>query len=79
MDLLRRRLIYRSAYRGCKESEIILQRFIEGEFNVMSEKTLQMFSELLDCDDLDLLDWLKRVTTPPERFGTIIDQIRRYI
>ena len=79
MDLLRRRIVYRSANRGCKESELILQRFIEKEFSKMSEKTALIFSELLECDDLDLLDWFRQIKNPPAQFIAIIDQIRLYI
>ena len=52
-DLLNK-LIYRSKYRGCKETEIILDRFAKSEIHSLSYEELIAYDKLLDMNDVDL-------------------------
>ena len=51
------RLLWRCR-RGIKEMDIILQDFIYNSYDKLSDKNKKNFSELLDEQDLDILNWV---------------------
>lgn len=58
--LFKKKLLYRSIYRGCKESEHILSSFSKRYLNTMSVDDLHHFKEILDYPDQDLILWLTK-------------------
>ncbi len=53
-----RKLQYLSTYRGCKESEIIFQRFVKKYLFQLTSSELNAYEEILECNDAELMDWL---------------------
>lgn len=53
----RNRLRWRSR-RGLLELDLVLQRFLESEFDQLTLGELDCFEELLTAADNDLLDWV---------------------
>ena len=51
---LKRKIIYRSTYRGSKEMDTILSAFTKMYINKFNEKELKYLSKLLDLDDENL-------------------------
>ena len=51
---LKRKIIYRSTYRGSKEMDTILTAFTKMYINKFNEKELKYLSKLLDLDDENL-------------------------
>ena len=51
---LKKKIIYRSNYRGTKEMDKLLGSFTKKYINVLNEEELQNLSNLLDCDDENL-------------------------
>jgi succinate dehydrogenase flavin-adding protein (antitoxin of CptAB toxin-antitoxin module) len=52
--ILRKKLLYNSSHRGCKEMDIILGDFFQLEGNNLSEKELNIYSNLLEESDNNL-------------------------
>jgi len=48
---LKKKIIYRSTYRGTKEMDTLLILFIKKYINIFNEKDLINLSDLLDIDD----------------------------
>jgi len=51
---LKKKIIYRSNYRGTKEMDKLLGSFTKKYINILNEEELQHLSNLLDYDDENL-------------------------
>ncbi len=69
-DPLRKRLLYRSNYRGFKEADILLGGFVKTYINEMSDLEVAQFEHLLTAKDHDIYDWYTGTQTLPEEYDT---------
>lgn len=54
-EIMKKSLIYKSSYRGFKELEIILKKFLNSKcFMNLTSKDIEGFNELLNMNDHDL-------------------------
>ena len=51
---LKKKIIYRSAYRGTKEMDSLLRSFIKKYLNILNDEDLLCLSKLMDVDDENL-------------------------
>jgi len=51
---LKKKIIYRSNYRGTKEMDKLLGSFVKKYIGLLKEEELQHLCDLLDCDDENL-------------------------
>ena len=54
IDLLKKKILYRSEYRGRKEVELLLSNFVKKYINVFSVDELKQLHDLLNFDDVSL-------------------------
>ena len=54
IDELKRKIIYRSNYRGTKEMDILLSSFVEGIIDQLNKEELENLLNFLDIDDENL-------------------------
>lgn len=52
------KLLYRSMYRGCRESEIIFANFANNFLDKLNIAQLSEYEEILSVPDATLLDWI---------------------
>ena len=57
IDLLRKKILYRSEYRGIKEMELLLNSFVKKHINDFSIVELKQLDDLLNLDDDSLFKW----------------------
>ncbi len=57
IDLLRKKILYRSEYRGIKEMELLLNSFVQKHINDFSIVELKQLDDLLNFDDDSLFKW----------------------
>ena len=57
IDLLKKKIIYRSNYRGTKEMDKLLGSFTKKYIEQLSHKDLTDLEELLDIDDTNLYNF----------------------
>ncbi len=57
IDLLKKKILYRSEYRGIKETELLLNSFIKKYINDFSIAELKQLDDLLNFDDDSLFKW----------------------
>ena len=57
IDLLRKKILYRSKYRGIKEMELLLNSFVKKHINDFSIAELKQLDDLLNFDDDSLFKW----------------------
>ena len=51
IEKLKKKIIYRSSYRGNKEMDIILKSFIKEYIDKLGDKELKILYDFLDIDD----------------------------
>jgi antitoxin CptB len=78
MNDFRKKLLYQSWHRGCKETDVVIGPFAEDFLPVASEEAVQLFTTLLAEDDWDIWQWITRPETTPERYHGLLEQIRRF-
>lgn len=52
-----KKLLYKSCYRGSKETDLIIGRFAKENITKMNDKELQDFEDILELPDGDIYDW----------------------
>ena len=57
IDLLKKKILYRSKYRGIKEIELLLNSFVKKHINDFSIVELKQLDDLLNFDDDCLFKW----------------------
>ena len=57
IDLLRKKILYRSEYRGIKEMELLLSSFVKKHISDFSIVELKQLDDLLNFDDDILFKW----------------------
>ena len=57
IDLLKKKIIYRSNYRGTKEMDKLLGSFTKKYIEILSIKDLTDLENLLDIDDTNLYNY----------------------
>ena len=57
IDLLKKKILYRSEYRGIKEMELLLNSFVKKHINDFSIVELKQLDYLLNFDDDSLFKW----------------------
>lgn len=74
-----RRLRFRSAHRGCKETDLVLGGFAEAALESLSAPQLEAYAALLEETDADIWDWLVEKKPPPRPdYSPLLAQLRRF-
>ena len=60
---LKKKIIYRSTYRGTKEMDSLLGSFTKKYINILNDEELVCLSKLLDIDDENLYKFIKGKNT----------------
>ena len=63
IDELKKKIIYRSNYRGTKEMDKLLGAFVETYIDSLSEKDLFDLEKLLNVDDTNLYNFYNDLKT----------------
>ena len=63
IDELKKKIIYRSNYRGTKEMDKLLGAFVKTYINELSADDLLKLEKLLDIDDSNLYNFLNGLET----------------
>ena len=57
IDLLKKKILYRSEYRGTKEMDLLLSNFVKKYINDFGVVELKQLDNLLNFDDDSLFKW----------------------
>ncbi len=70
LETRRKRLLYRSVYRGNKENDILLGQFARAHIGEFGAAELDQYERLLQVGDNDIYDWVAGKTAPPAEVDT---------
>jgi antitoxin CptB len=54
LESLKKKIKYRSAYRGTKEMDLLLSSFVANIINTLSTNELKKLDDFLNCNDEDI-------------------------
>lgn len=78
-DNRRKRLVFQSNHRGCKEMDMIMGQFAERCAASMSDAELTIYEAMLEEDDWDLYAWVNGSAVPGnEAYNPLIEKMREY-
>jgi len=79
MDTRKKRLVYRSNYRGFKEADLILGGYAKAHIETMSEAEVLMFEDLLNAKDHDIYAWINKTLPVPANYDTpLLERLRAF-
>lgn len=79
LTLEQRKVIYR-ARRGLKEIDVYFDPYVKQHYLDATEHEQQMFAELVEQEDPDLLDWFMEVSEPPRpELKVFIVKLKHYV
>lgn len=70
LDARRKRLYYRSAYTGTKETDVLLGAFARQHLAGLDEQQLDDYEKLLEIDDPRLYKWITAQEAPSAEYDT---------
>jgi antitoxin CptB len=65
LELRRKRLLYRSVYRGNRENDILLGQFAQAHIGGFGAAELDQWERLLQVPDNDIFDWISGMAPVP--------------
>lgn len=75
LEKRRKQLIYRSAYTGTKETDLILGAFARAHLTTFSHAQLDTYEALLEAGDPAIYRWASGQETVPEIYNTDVFQL----
>ena len=76
LEMRRKRLLYRSIYRGNKENDILLGQFARAHIAEFTAAELDQYERLLETGDNDIFDWVTgKVAVPPEKDSVVVRKL----
>lgn len=75
----KKRLLYRSNYRGFKEADLILGGYAKAHIETMSDAEVVEFENLLEAKDHDIYGWVMGTLPVPAQFNTsLLERLRAF-
>jgi antitoxin CptB len=79
LETRRKRLLYRSVYRGNKENDILLGQFARAHIAEFGADELDQYERLLARGDNDIFDWVTgQAEPPPEQDTPVLQRLRAF-
>jgi antitoxin CptB len=79
IETRRKRLLYRSVYRGNKENDILLGQFARACIASFDSAELDQYERLLDAGDNDIFDWVSgQAAIPPEADTPVLHKLKAF-
>ena len=79
LETRRKRLLYRSVYRGNKENDILLGQFARAHISEFDVAELDQYECLLETGDNELFDWIAgKLAVPVEADTPVLRKLMAF-
>ena len=79
LEARRKRLLYRSVYRGNKENDILLGQFARAHIAEFDSAELDQYERLLAAGDNEIFDWVTgQAEIPPEADSAVLRRLKAF-
>jgi antitoxin CptB len=75
---LKKKLLYRSIHRGCKETDFLIGEFAKQNLDQMTDKELAIYHDFLQQDDLEIYNWIVDKTTAEAKYLQLVTAIKKF-
>ena len=76
LETRRKRLLYRSVYRGNKENDILLGQFARAHIAGFDAAELDQYERILETGDNEIFDWVSgRAAIPQEMDSPVLRRL----
>jgi antitoxin CptB len=76
-DIRLKRLGFRASHRGTREADLLIGGFFDAKANDWSDAEIDLFEELLEEQDVDIMAWAIGTDVPPARYaGPLIEAMK---
>ena len=73
-----KRLAWRAHHRGTKEADLMIGGFFDAHHQQWDSRERELFSAMLDEQDVDIMAWALGTAEAPQRFaGPMIEALKR--
>ena len=80
LDAIKRKIKYRSKYRGIKEMDLLLGNFVKKYIDVFNYNELLYLYEILEKDDDDIFNWYtdkkENVNIPKNKISNMLKKFK---
>tara|TARA_B100001167_G_C16605746_1_gene227958 strand:+ start:335 stop:589 length:255 start_codon:yes stop_codon:yes gene_type:complete len=80
INLLKKKIIYRSEHRGIKEMDILLSNFVKKYINKFDIIELKQLKDLLNIDDNNLFKWYlnkkSKIQIPKNKISNLLKRFK---
>lgn len=73
-----KKMRYRSNYRGCKETDVLLGQFFNHSYRGLEEAQIAAYEEMLDEDDALIYDWIVNKLPTKEKYQELVKLISHF-
>ena len=77
-EILIKQVLYRSQHRGCKETDILLGKYIVEKINEFDDEKLDLYQKFINEDDFAIYDWILNKMNVPEEYVGLVVEIREF-
>lgn len=74
-ELEKKKLRYRSKFRGCKETDILLGNFAESGLALLNDSELATYAQFIEEEDGYIYKWLAGQEPAPAEYATLCSKI----
>jgi antitoxin CptB len=79
LETRRKRLLYRSVYRGNKENDILLGQFARAHIAEFGAEDLDQYERLLAASDNEIFDWVTgQAQVPAEADTPVLRRLKAF-
>ena len=79
LETRRKRLLYRSVYRGNKENDVLLGQFARAHIAQFTIAELDQYERLLQAGDNDIYDWVSgKMAVPTEADTPVLRRLMAF-
>jgi antitoxin CptB len=76
LETQRKRLLYRSIYRGNKENDILLGQFARAHISEFNAAELDQYERLLETGDNEIFDWVTgQAPVPADKDSPVVRKL----
>lgn len=75
-EAIKKKLLYRSCYRGCRETDFLIGNYARQNFDKITDTKL--YSQFLEESDNNIYNWIMNKDRTPNRYQYLVNNIKKF-
>lgn len=77
-EILKKKLLYRSTHRGCKEMDLMLSTFIKSKIDSFEPDGLALLDDFINENELEIMEWIIESKNIPSKYNSLVKKIVKF-